>query len=305
MRVQAERHAPSTKKTYAPYVKKFLIWNASLGRSEAQIHSDVTGRFFLQFLAAMASDCYATSTINVASSAILDQFRIPSWKTAPDYKDTKRGIARITASRPVQKHPFRSRWLRRLVRRTRHCNDDPTVITHITLLCVGFYACLRRSEITALNVGDIKISSSRVRGNVVVFAVIKIRRSKTDQTGKGCHQYLPATGRDCCPVFWLQRLLAIRPAAKQTHLFASDDGSRFSAASVAYVVKNTVMAVAPRHAHANYSGHSLRRGGLTALSLAGAPNILVQKIARHKDPRSTEKYIRPSLASLHDVYSSL
>ncbi|MBN8883712.1 MAG: tyrosine-type recombinase/integrase [Salana multivorans] len=196
-----------------------------------------------------------------------------------------RGIARITAAPPKRKHPFRSRWLRRLVKRTRHSHDDPFVINHITLLCVGFYAALRRSELAALNVGDIKIDRSRSGGHAIEFAVIKIRRSKTDQTGQGHRIHLPATGRGCCPVFWLRRLLSLRLTAKDAPLFVSCDGRRIQPQFVADTVKDTVICVAPSHSASAYSGHSLRHGGLTALSLAGAPDMLVQKIARHKDPR--------------------
>lgn len=183
--------------------------------------------------------------------------------------------------------------------------DEPIVVNRIALLCVGFYAALRRSEIAALNVGDIKIKRRHSGGDLIEFAVIKIRRSKTDQTAKGTRIYLPATGRDCCPVFWLRRLLSLRPAAKLSPLFTSDQGQRVLPANVAFYVKDTVTAVAPRHSPAAFSGHSLRRGGLTALSLAGVPDMLVQKIARHKDPRSTEKYITPSLSALRDAYLSL
>jgi site-specific recombinase XerD len=97
----------------------------------------------------------------------------------------------------------------------------------------------------------------------------------------------------------------LRLTAKDAPLFVSCDGRRIQPQFVADTVKDTVICVAPSHSASAYSGHSLRHGGLTALSLAGAPDMLVQKIARHKDPRSTEKYIRPSLSSLREAYMHL
>ena len=76
-------------------------------------------------------------------------------------------------------------------------------------------------------------------------------------------------------------------------------GVRLFPEHVAYIVKDTISLVAPLHCAADYAGHSLRRGGITALSAAGAPEY---RLARHKDPRSTAKYVAPSLSVLVPLY---
>jgi integrase len=215
-----------------------------------------------------------------------------------------KAIVRIAGAPPKQVRPFRSRWLRRFIRRARehHLLNNPTVLSRIALLSVGFYAALRRSEIAALNVGDIKFGVALTGVVKVDFVRVIIRKSKTDPGGYGQSVVLPATGRDCCPVFWLRRHLARRPAIPSAPLFISDCGRRILPATVAFIVKDTVLAFAPRHAPSAYSGHSLRRGGLTALSMAGAHEVLVQRVARHKDPRSTAKYIEPPFSALLAAY---
>lgn len=173
----------------------------------------------------------------------------------------------------------------------------------ISLLCVGFYAALRRSELAALNIGDISFHHAFVRGHSVEYANLCIRRSKTDQTFAGQNIVLPPTGRSCCPVLWLRRQLQLRRlSSAESPLFTTDSGQRLPPAHVAFIVKDVVATVAPSHVSALYAGHSLRRGGLTALSTAGAPDAIVQRHARHKDYRSTAKYLAPPLSALVDAF---
>ena len=64
----------------------------------------------------------------------------------------------------------------RLVWRMRHAGrlDDPSIISCITLLSVGFYAALRRSELVALDVRDIKFSHAHAGDERVDIATIFI-----------------------------------------------------------------------------------------------------------------------------------
>lgn len=298
------RIANSTKNTYAPYVKQFRDWNASHGHSEEQIRSDVHGHFLRLFLASQVERRLALSTIRVALSAIVNAYQIPSWTHNSTHKAFMKGAARLLAAPPRQKRPFRSRWLRRLVRRARAAGklDDPVVVMRITLLCVGFFAALRRSEIVDLDIGDISFHSTHVGSQSVEIASVLIRRSKTDQTHAGQTIVLPASGRDSCPVFWLRHLIRMRSATRSSPLFTTSSGARLSPSHVAFIVKDAIAFVAPHHSSAEYSGHSLRRGGISALSAAGAPEFLLQRFARHKDPRSTAKYVAPSLSVLVPLF---
>lgn len=260
---------------------------------------------FHQFLAHLAvSEKLSLSSIRVASSALIHHFNAPAWKDLPDHAKVMKGITRIAGAPPVQKRPFRSRWLRRFIRRARERNllRTPTVVSRIAMLSVGFYAALRRSEIAALNVGDIKFGKALVGSRYVNYARVLIRKSKTDPGSIGQSVVLPATDRDCCPVFWLRRLLRRRPPNPEAPLFISDSGHRIVPQTVAFVVKDTITAFAPRHAPSAYAGHSLRRGCLSALAKAGAPAFLISRVARHKDPRSTAKYLEPPFSALLEAY---
>jgi len=303
MAVMAESLAPSSRTTYRPYVRRFLIWCASRGINSTTIRSDSNGHLLRGFLASMTDSKYALSTIRVALSAITSKFRIPSWTTHADHAPFMRGVARLTAKPPSRKRPFRSRWLRRLARRAADAgsSDNPELVARMCLLSVGFYGALRRSEIAALNVSDVRFSHARAGGHDYDFALVTIRHSKTDQISAGQVVTLLPTRRACCPLFWLRRRLALLPASGSAPLFLID-GVRVTPANVAWVVKDVIRVVAPSHSTADYAGHSLRRGGLTALASAGAPPAVVQQQARHRDPRSTAGYIQPSLTFLASAF---
>ena len=151
--------------------------------------------------------------------------------------------------------------------------------------------CAPRSELAALNVGDICFKSQRQLGGVYFnMARLRIRRSKTDQAGAGQEVLLFEASPASCPLRALRSVLHLRPPDRMEPLFVKPSGKRISEGYVNRLVKRVISMVAPGHDPARYGAHSLRRGGLTALACAGVLPALVQRHARHKDPRSTLGY---------------
>lgn len=272
--------------------------------SEEQIRADTNGRYHLLFLAHLASTAHrdpplAPSTVTQAGVAVRDHYRIESWKTSRDFADFNKGLRHAVHSPPQKKLPFRSAWLRRLIRQagaTGRVSNDACAL--ITLLSVGFHGALRRSELAALNVGDVTFDSAISDGRRYKYAVICIRKSKTDQAGVGQQVYLPKTQRTVCAYRWLKKLRhRLRPSLPPSYPLFSFNGARIKASDIAWLVKQTVERFS-REDSSRYSGHSLRRGGLTALYRAGAPLIVVQQHARHRSPESTAAYITTPLSLL-------
>jgi len=155
------------------------------------------------------------------------------------------------------------------------------------LLSFGMVSCLRRSEITALDVADLLRVPEGLR--------VTIRRSKTDQEGVGATIAVP-TGRRLKPVQHLDAWLA-RAAVTEGPLFRrlSQCGTRvldarMSDRSVAEVVK----ARAKRAGldPASFAGHSLRAGFLTSAARAGASIWKMQEQSRHKSLNVLSGYVR-------------
>ena len=155
------------------------------------------------------------------------------------------------------------------------------------LLSFGMVSCMRRSEITALDVSDLVRAPEGLR--------VTIRRSKGDQEGAGATIAIPA-GRRLKPVAHLDTWLA-RAAVADGPLFRrlSQCGTRvldarMSDRSVAEVVKARAKSAGldPEQ----FAGHSLRAGFLTAAARAGASVWKMQEQSRHKSLNVLSGYVR-------------
>lgn len=311
--IAARKHAPSTKRSFAIYVRAFKSWSKSLGLSTAQIQRDSRGLCLLAFLSHYAREGLrgrpvSPRTVSAASTAIRAHFGRPEWATSRTYLDFMRGLRRTQSKPVVKKRPFRARWLRRWfeIAASRGLAGSPDFQRDFALLVVGFYGALRRSELAALNVGDICFKSQRQLGGVYFnMARLRIRRSKTDQAGAGQEVLLFEASPASCPLRALRSVLHLRPPDRMEPLFVKPSGKRISEGYVNRLVKRVISMVAPGHDPARYGAHSLRRGGLTALACAGVLPALVQRHARHKDPRSTLGYMAPPLGPLASAFGAI
>jgi site-specific recombinase XerD len=173
------------------------------------------------------------------------------------------------------------------------------------MLLLGFGAALRRSELVALTLGEVEAVPGRgVR--------VLVRRSKTDQHGKGQEVAVAANraDRDFCPQTALERWLAYRRAAPDLPWTLSPEaraarplfcavtksgrltGAGLSDKAVARLVKTAAQAAGLDPA--KYSGHSLRAGLATAAGDAGAGLAELMRQTRHKSTAVALAYLRPA-----------
>lgn len=116
---------------------------------------------------------------------------LPSPPKAPEVTEVLQGIRRTLGVAPNQKDPVLVDTLRALVEPMRR--DDPGDVRDRALICLGFASGCRRSELVALDVGDLSFGEDGLE--------ITIRRSKTDQEGLGRKVGIPYGGRPrTCPV---------------------------------------------------------------------------------------------------------
>lgn len=155
------------------------------------------------------------------------------------------------------------------------------------LLLVGFYGALRRSELVALNSDDVQIAGKG--------ADIYIRRSKTDQSGKGAVVSIIRNNTELCPV---AALVAWKMAAGITEgaLFVrirrgqTLTTQRLSARSVADFVKGYCQKIGLDVDL--FAGHSLRSGLLTSAADHGADIRTLAQHARHANINQTMSYVQ-------------
>lgn len=157
------------------------------------------------------------------------------------------------------------------------------------LLLVGWAGCMRRSEIVGLDVGDVV---EAVQGFEVT-----LRRSKTDQDGRGVVKVIPrARNPEFCPVTALKVWLA-RTEITEGPLFRGIDmnsgrplDTRMRGSTVARIVKRTLAAAGLDPA--KFSGHSLRAGFLTAAARMGASERQMMNQSGHQNAQVMRGYIR-------------
>lgn len=248
----------------------------------------------------------SVSTIRVALAAIAAAHRLAG--VPLDTRDARltmvlQGVTRTKGTRPRRRAaPATALALRLMV------DAQPSEVSsgarNRALLLLGYGAALRRSELVALNIGDLEFVQGRgVR--------VLIRRSKTDQAGEG-HEIGVWTGDDpaFCPVLALERWLSHRLAAEDAR-FGTDATRRdlplFTAISKAQRVLgrrlsdqsvNLVLKQAASNAGLSdpgrFSGHSLRAGLATQAGEDGADLAAIMRQTRHRSTNAALAYIRPA-----------
>jgi integrase len=155
------------------------------------------------------------------------------------------------------------------------------------LMLVGFAGGFRRSELVRLDCVDIET----VRQGIVV----RLRWSKTDQTGEGRKIGVPRGRTRWCPVSALDQWLS-RSGISEDAVFRPIDrhgriqANRLSGEAVSLVVKERVetTGIDP----AGYSGHSLRAGLATSAAQAGVSTWKIRAQTGHSSDAMLSRYIR-------------
>jgi site-specific recombinase XerD len=156
------------------------------------------------------------------------------------------------------------------------------------LLLLGFAGGLRRHELVALDVEHLEAVEEGL--------VMNLRRSKTDQTGKGMKKGIPfGKSKATCPVRavigWLQAAEIVEgPVFRAVTKHDTPRRQRLTAQSVALVVKNAFRLIGKRPR--DYSAHSLRSGLVTAAAIGGADERTIMRHTGHRSVEMVRRYMR-------------
>ena len=313
--VQASK-ASGTRAVYASAWKAYGAWCASLrldplAGSPPQLALYLTQR---------ARDGLSVSSLRLAKSAIGEALRkalVPIDMREEALRSTMEGISRVKGGGPLRKAaPAVPDVLRPMlagcVSASVPVAARPALLArNRAMLLVGFGAALRRSELVALRAGDV----GRVPGRGLA---VTVRRSKTDQAGKGAMLAIFENRADpgFCPAAAFEAWMRLRSAAADWQaagdagalalpLFCAVStsgrllGRALAGSAVAAIVK-AAAAGAGLDAGA-YSGHSLRRGLLTDAGERNASLADVMRHSRHKSVATALGYIESGQAWHNNV----
>ena len=284
--------AEGTSRIYEAHWKTFQKWCATLKFEPLPTLPAVMARY----ATALAKSGKKWSTINVAMS-VLNQANAAhngtSVRSDPYVRTVLKGIRRTLGVAPDQASPFLAEHLKKGVEA--FSKTTAIGVRDRAMLVTGFFGAFRRSELVGLNVGDLELDS---RGWIVT-----LRRSKTDQEGRGRKIGLPyASEPTVCPVRTVQAWLELRkragvPADAESPLFLRVDnlhGDIIDARLTGQVVNRIVKQAADAAGFAveDFSAHSLRAGFVTTAAKAGKSVHAIKRQTGHNSISMIDRYVR-------------
>lgn len=200
-------------------------------------------------------------------------------------KATLQGMRRLNGSAQRQVLPVLKQDIQAMVKGLQGIKG----LRDKALLLTGFAGAFRRSELVSLQVEDLRF--------VEEGAIIRLRRSKTDQIGLGRDIAIPFVRKRICPAKAIKQWL-IQSGIDSGCLFRRISrygdvmNQGLSAQSVALIVKARARAAGLNAAQ--YSGHSLRAGLVTSAAKAGASLWKIRQQTGHQSDAMLQRYIRDS-----------
>ncbi len=167
------------------------------------------------------------------------------------------------------------------------------------LILIGYATGMRRSELAALDVEDLEFRPEGV--------LVRIRRSKTDQAGRGRTASVHY-GSEYCAVSALKAWLETAEI-EEGAVFRSVDrwgnirGNRMSGRSINRAVKAAVEAAGMDASRVG--AHSLRAGHVTQRRVAGDTAEAIMDQTGHDSPSTMRRYDRRAKQFRHDEAESL
>jgi integrase len=277
--------AENTKRAYTTDFVAFSAWC----QAQEVAAMPALPRTVALYLTSLAVAEKKVATIERALVAICQAHKLhgfPTPRKAPELTEVLQGIRRTLGVAPHQKDPVLVDTLRALIDPMR--KDDPGDMRDRALLCLGFASGCRRSELVALDIGDLSFGDDGLQ--------ITIRRSKTDQEGLGRKVGIPYGGRPrTCPVRavrdWIDVLLLTEgPLFRPINRFGTILPSRLTDQSVALIVKRWALEAGLDPML--FAGHSLRSGLATAAAKAGKSERSIMKQTGHRSVSVVRRYIR-------------
>jgi integrase len=270
----------NTQRAYARQWDEFERW--CLGQAVPLRPLPASAHTLAEYVNALAERDLAPASIEQAIAAIRVRHDRAGHAGAPD---TTAALAilrthrRERADRGKHKRQAPAITLGPLRSMVAACDTTSTAgLRDRAIVVLGFAAMLRRSELAALNIGDIRFTDDGL--------VVAIRSSKTDQDAVGAEVLVPPGSHpDTDPVrvvrAWIGHLRSLGIAEGRLLRSVTNHGTRIGASMTPTAVNDAVRrlaAAAGLDDAETYTAHGLRAGGPTEAARRG---VATAHIARH------------------------
>lgn len=284
-------------------LRQLATWQESQGEAAGLPLDAEEFLLFLDHLAHEATDPrtgkvgFEPATVARKAASVSAAHRAAGFPTPIEHPAVRRFLAGLTRKGAPQEHAraLRLELLILAVRKLGSEKNETIRARDRAVLLLGFAAALRRSELSALDVGDFELAPKG--------AVVHIRRSKTDQEGKGDAVAVHRRAA-YCPVQAVQDWLELRARLSSTSVEASSPlfvgshrsgalrrggaqrGERLGPRTVDAIVKLRCEAVGL----VGYSAHSLRAGFCVSARESGATEFAIRRVTRHRSTATLHRY---------------
>jgi len=273
----------ATRRAYASDLRDFDAFCAAHGLASFP----ATAQTIVLYVSSLGST-HKVATIRRRLAAISVRHRRSGLESPCSHRIVREvvsGIARQKGTAPRRVDAVTIEVLRSLLLAIR--GDDLAARRDRSIILLGFAAALRRSELAALRLEDLRFSK---RG-----LLLTIRRSKTDQEGAGQEIAVPFVEN--------ASLCAVRAVLAWIDSAGIVDGPVFRSLTphrrvqalpiTGRDVANLVQRLAKRaRLDGDFSGHSLRSGFVTAAAQAKVPLDVIMRTTRHRSLAVVQGYIR-------------
>lgn len=280
--------APRTREAYRFQLEAFSAWLSERGLGTAWAEPR-TVALYVRHRATVggARGPWKVSSLAQALAAISEAAKaagLPSPRESSIVREEWKGLRRTVGTAPDRAAPLLAADLARVV------DALPATLGGLrdrALLVLGFACALRRSELAALDVADLRFTPDGL--------VITVRRSKVDQEGEGATIGAPyGSNPSTCPVRTVRAWLEAVGTAEGP-VFRSVDrhgnvGGALAGAEVARIVKRSAARIGADPSA--FSGHSLRAGLATSASAAGRDDRAIMRQGRWKSRTMVDRYVR-------------
>lgn len=284
---QDQADAEATSSAYGTDLRQFFLWCAERNLTPfPAMPKTVAG-----WAAALAaSGDYKASSIQRKLAAISSAHTRKDHDSpvkSSEVKRAMRGIKKRLGVKPEQVHPLLPEDMKAIAR------VAPKTLRWLrtrTMLWVGLACGLRRSELVRIELAHVTLSEQG--------AEILIKKSKTDQEGRGRIKFIPSDVKPWRVAVILLRKWIARAGITDGFLFRRLYGSSNvvrpeppSRKSVERMLRKAVRLIGKNPD--NYGGHSMRAGLVTKLRSMGKDDATIMRQTGHSNPRTMRSYDRP------------
>ncbi len=284
--MQAQK-APNTERAYAHSWSQFERWCGEAGRRALPASAETVSLFVAWCLEPKQD--YRLHTIRSRLTAIA-AVHVQSGHDSPVTEQVRKllnAAARQRAEEPGGKAALTPAQIRRICDRLE--TNVPRDVRDRAIILLGFHSGWRRSELASLRMADVKLEDGK-------GLLLRLRKSKTDQLGKGRVAGIHYGKRkETCPVRAYESWLQVRGEWKGP-LFCRLTKSGgvlqagLSGEAILDVVKRCLELIGVDSSA--YGAHSLRAGMITAAAQSGADASAIMGRTGHRSLQTMVGYIR-------------